>query len=172
MRVYLSCPMMGYRWRVAARRASYIRGRLERLGCSVYSPVEIEAENQDPDAVIGTARDRHALSAPSAFFYIDKGEVLRADAVFADLAHVRSGSSIGCDFELAWAHLSNKLIVTVLKEGSTYDRHPFMHACGAAVFYDIDEALSWLERYLASLDDAEEDRPDDGDPEGGRDAIR
>lgn len=167
MRVYLSGPMTGLRWGTAAKRASYVRGRLEAMGCSVYSPSEVEALHHDPDMVIGSDADmksRHPLAQREAFFAIDKGEVFRSDTVFVDLRRARR-PTIGADFEMAWAHVENKLMVIVVKKDSVYDRHPFTRACGAVVFHELDDALLWLEHYLRQLGEPILEPPDDEEEE-------
>jgi hypothetical protein len=153
--------MTGQTWRTTAHWASYTRGRLEKLGCRVYSPSEVEAPHHDPKLVIGSTEDNqngHPLAKREAFFHIDKGEVQRADTVFVDLMRARR-PSIGADFEMAWAHLLNKLLIVVLKRGGVYDQHPFTHACGAAVFYNLEDAIAWLGYYLRSMGEPAREPP-------------
>ena len=56
-------------------------------------------------------------------------------------------------------------MVIVLKKGAVYDNHPFTRACGAVVFYELEEALEWLGHYMRHLGEPLRDPPEEMEEE-------
>jgi len=76
--------------------------------------------------------------------------VERADIVLADLRCAKR-VSIGTVFEIAWASDTGKHVVLILERGSHPHDHSFVYEAADVVFYNEEDALTYLRSLTESL---------------------
>ena len=86
----------------------------------------------------------HPGATEKAIVSRDKWLVKMSDVVLVDLSSAKE-VSIGCIFELAWAHDNGKHTVVVMGEDNVH-HHSFVLECADVLFNTLEEALQYLEQ--------------------------
>ena len=82
------------------------------------------------------------LTADNSIVNRDRWMVQQSEIVFADFTRGKDRASIGTCFEMAWANLQGKLIVSVIPDGNIHD-HAFIKQV-STVFKTTEEAVDYL----------------------------
>ena len=84
------------------------------------------------------------LSKDHAIVKRDHWMTRQADILFVNLAGCKQ-VSIGCMFEMAWAHHMGKHVVTVMEKGNIH-HHAFVLESSDVIYETVHEALDYLEK--------------------------
>jgi nucleoside 2-deoxyribosyltransferase len=143
MKIYLAKPMSGYAANDVAAYFTSTQDRLTRAGYTVMHPMIGKAYLLGDNNLRATGYTQ-ALSGDHAIIERDRWMVSNADIVLMDLAGAKV-ISIGCMFELAWAHDKGKHTVVTLEDSNPH-KHAFVLQGADVVYPNLESALTYLEQ--------------------------
>jgi len=131
--VYLAGPMAGLTVRECREWRIKATSRLQEAGFTILDPTR-ELLGLSPDQIVAADADDKRV-----VFHRDRFDATRADILIVNLLGAKS-PSIGTLFEMAWAHLSGKFIVTLVEDKGNPHLHTFVKEASSLILDDLDEA--------------------------------
>lgn len=121
----------------------FIKDELKHIGFDVFHPMVGKDYMRNEEEFKSEGYTCSPLTEDNAIFNRDKWMVQHSDIVFADFTRSTKRASIGTCFEIAWANLSGKMVISVVPKGNIHN-HVFIKQACSAVFETTDEALAYL----------------------------
>lgn len=115
---------------------------LSEAGFKVLNPLTGKDHLRTEEEFKSSGYECSPLTADNSIVNRDRWMVQQADIVFADFTRGKDRASIGTCFEMAWANLGGKLIVSVIPDGNIHD-HAFIKQV-STVFKTTEEAVDYL----------------------------
>lgn len=149
LKIYAAGPMTGLS--VADIKARYQRVMNDLDDTfKVFHPMidhqNFETTTRDPNHKVG------ANTAPKqtqrSFFGRDKWMVQQCDILLADFSQA-TVTSIGTCFEIAWAHILGKYVVSIMPDGNPHE-HAFIYMASDTIFQDYESAIEYLKKLSTS----------------------
>lgn len=121
-----------------------VTSTLRGYGYDVFNPMTGKDHLRTEEEFKGSGYECTPFTADHSIVNRDKWMVQQSDIVFADFTRGKDRASIGTCFEMAWAYMTGKLIVSVIPDGNIHD-HAFIKQA-STVFKTTDEALEYLKQ--------------------------
>ena len=137
--VYLAGPIKGMSFTNAVEWREDVTQHLNSYGIAVFNPLA-HSHHLAGEENIKNTYENNPVSSQRGVFMHGKFAVMRADAILAVFNGSRE-ASIGTSFELAWAHMAHKPVVSVIPNGNVHN-HPFIVEASDFVVRTLEEAIN------------------------------
>ncbi len=139
--IYLAGPINGLTYQECSEWREKLQAEFEQAGFMVNNPMRNKTflSGEKKMSRVGY---RAPTATPHDIFYRDKFDVMHSDILFVNFIGSKE-ASIGTAFELAWAHLLGKYVVTVMEKDNTHT-HGFVLEASSVIFETVSEAKQYV----------------------------
>lgn len=139
--IYLAGPITGCSYKGCTEWRSSVQQELETAGFEAYSPMRGKEHLKNKKKIRSTTQE-NAILDNHGVFARDKYDVQRSDIILVNLSGAKQ-ISIGSMMEIAWGHIMNKYVVTVMEENDIHE-HLFVLEGSSIIFCDLGEAVQYI----------------------------
>ena len=148
MKIYIAGPITGLSYEEVMNRFRGQAALYKHYGydvlCSMVGKDYLKEEKfLHGEGYSTPASNSHAIKGR------DMWMVRQCDIILVDFS-AGDAASIGSCFEMAWASMLGKHIVTVIPEGNVH-KHAFVTECADVVFTNIEDANSYLKNLAEGI---------------------
>ena len=143
--VYLAGPMKGMNFQDAVSWRQEVELHMEAFGIKSFNPLR-NCDHLTGVTKIKNTYESNPRTSRRGVFMHGKFAIMKSDAILANFLFSEE-ASIGTSFELAWAHMAHKPIVSVI-DPSNIHNHPFILEASDFISSNLNSAVDILVELL------------------------